>query len=100
MPITNVKAVWSGGKLQFVDEDTVTVIAEFDPTGLDPRARIKDTKSADYDLDAQDVGKIIVVLLMFIGITLFTLAVLMGSDSELGAKFEAWGDFLKNVILT
>ena len=61
MPITNVRAVWSGGKIQFVADDTGTVIAEFDPTGFDPRARIKDTKSADYDLDAQDVGKIIEV---------------------------------------
>lgn len=51
-------------------------------------------------LKGQDVGKIIVVVLMFIGITLFTLAALAGSDSELGGKLSEMGNFLKNVILT
>ncbi len=58
MPITNVRATWSGGKLQFVAEDTGTVVAELDVTGLEPRDIAKETVSANKTLDAQDSGKI------------------------------------------
>lgn len=51
-------------------------------------------------LKGQDVGKIIVVLLMFIGITLFTLAALTSANPGLSSIFRNMGDFLKNVILT
>ncbi len=51
-------------------------------------------------LKGQDVGKIIVVLLMFFGITLFTLAELTSANVALSNIFRGMGDFLKNVILT
>ncbi len=51
-------------------------------------------------LKGQDVGKIIVVLLMFLGITLFTLAELTSANVGLSNIFRGMGDFLKNVILT
>ena len=61
MPVTNVKAIWNAGKLQYVDSITGNVIFEIDVDGVDPRARIKETVSADKPLDAQDTGKIIEV---------------------------------------
>lgn len=61
MPVTNVEAVWSSGKLQFVDASTKTVLFEIDTTGPDPRARIKETISSNKTLNAEDVGKIMEV---------------------------------------
>ena len=61
MPVTNVKAIWNAGKLQYVDTVTGTVIMEISVDGVDPRARIKETVSANKPLDAQDTGKIIEV---------------------------------------
>lgn len=61
MPVTNVEAQWSAGKLQFVDAVSKTGLFEIDTTGPDPRARIKETISANKTLDAQDVGKIMEV---------------------------------------
>ena len=61
MPVTNVKAIWTDGKLQYVDTVTGTVIMEISVDGVDPRARIKETVSSDKPLDAQDTGKIIEV---------------------------------------
>lgn len=57
MPITNVEAQWSGGALQFIDKATGTVVAQIDVTGLEPRAPINETVSANKTLDAEDVGK-------------------------------------------
>ncbi|MCH7872889.1 MAG: hypothetical protein IID33_14430 [Planctomycetes bacterium] len=51
-------------------------------------------------LKGQDVGKVIVVVLMFIGISLLTLSAMLGPDSGLGGTLSDMADFLKNVILT
>lgn len=61
MPVTNVKSVWSGGKLQFIDAITRTVILEIDVDGVDPRARVKETISVNKTLDALDTGKVMEV---------------------------------------
>ena len=58
MPVTNVKAVWNDGKLQYVDTVTGTVIMEISVDGFDPRARIKETISSNKNLNAEDTGKL------------------------------------------
>ena len=51
-------------------------------------------------LKGQDVGKSIVGIIMVIGVTLLTLAALVGYDSGFGAAMLDAVDFLKSVILT
>ena len=75
MPVTNVTAVWSSGKLQFVDAISKSVLWEIDTTGPDPRARIKETLSANKTLDAEDVGKIMEVDTDAVVVTLPSTAV-------------------------
>lgn len=75
MPVTNVKAVWNAGKLQYVNRVTGTVIFEIDTDGADPRARIKETISVDKTLDALDTGKVMEVDTDAVKITLPSTAV-------------------------
>ena len=51
-------------------------------------------------LKGQDVGKSIVGIIMVIGVTMLSLAAIVGSDSGFGAAMLDAVDFLKSIILT
>jgi len=51
-------------------------------------------------LKGQDVGKVIVAIFMLLGVTMLTLANILGSESSLGASLHEAVIYLKSVILT
>jgi hypothetical protein len=51
-------------------------------------------------LKGQDLGKIMVAVLMLIGISMLSLASLLGNETSLGQSLGNAVDFLRNVILT
>ncbi len=103
MAITNIRAAWSNGKLQFIDEATKTVVFEIDTTGPDARAPIKETISSNKTLDEQDTGKILEVDTDAVVITLPATAVGLfyhirnvGADGAVGINIDpATADMIK-----
>jgi hypothetical protein len=51
-------------------------------------------------LKGQDLGKILVAVMMLVGITMYTLATVLGADSGMGATLNNAVAFIKGVILT
>jgi hypothetical protein len=51
-------------------------------------------------LKGQDIGKVIVVIGIVVGVGLLTLGTLLGPTSTLGMTLMSAADYLKSVILT